>query len=41
VNQTGEPPEKVLNRDAVAEPASLDWYEAFARTRIADPPAAG
>ncbi|HMS78423.1 MAG TPA: acetoacetate--CoA ligase [Burkholderiaceae bacterium] len=37
----GEPPEKVLNRDAVAEPASLRWYEAFARTRIADPPAAG
>jgi acetoacetyl-CoA synthetase len=27
--------EKVVNRDAMANPASLDWYVAFARQRAA------
>lgn len=29
----GEPPEKVLNRDAMGNPASLEWYIDFARRR--------
>ena len=29
----GQPIEKVLNRDAMANPACLDWYEAFAAQR--------
>ncbi|MBA4255636.1 MAG: acetoacetate--CoA ligase [Polaromonas sp.] len=31
----GQPAEKVLNRDAMANPACLDWYLAFARDRQA------
>ena len=27
----GQPPEKVLNRDSMANPASIDWYVDFAR----------
>ena len=27
----GHPPEKAANRDAMANPASLDWFVAFAR----------
>lgn len=27
----GQPLEKVVNRDAMANPACLDWYVAFAR----------
>ncbi len=29
----GEPPEKVLNRDAMGNPASLEWFINFARRR--------
>ncbi|MGE4240115.1 acetoacetate--CoA ligase [Ramlibacter sp.] len=29
----GQPPEKVVNKDAMANPASLDWYIALARSR--------
>ncbi|HTP98057.1 MAG TPA: acetoacetate--CoA ligase, partial [Casimicrobiaceae bacterium] len=29
----GEPVERVVNRDAVANPASLDWYVQFATAR--------
>ena len=29
----GQPLEKVVNRDAMANPACLDWYVAFAKTR--------
>ena len=29
----GHPLEKVLNREAMANPGCLDWYVAFARTR--------
>ena len=31
----GQPLEKVLNRDAMANPGCLDWYVAFARERLA------
>jgi acetoacetyl-CoA synthetase len=31
----GQPLEKVVNRDAMANPASLDWYVAFAQKRQA------
>jgi acetoacetyl-CoA synthetase len=31
----GQPLEKVVNRDAMANPSSLDWYVAFARQRAA------
>jgi acetoacetyl-CoA synthetase len=31
----GQPLEKVVNRDAMANPASLDWYSSFARQRQA------
>jgi acetoacetyl-CoA synthetase len=31
----GQPLEKVVNRDAMANPASLEWYRAFARRREA------
>jgi acetoacetyl-CoA synthetase len=30
----GQPLEKVINRDAMANPACLAWYEAFARQRL-------
>jgi acetoacetyl-CoA synthetase len=29
----GKPLEKVVNQNAMANPACLDWYVAFARTR--------
>ena len=29
----GHPPEKAANRDAMANPRSLDWFVAFARAR--------
>ncbi|MEO8024356.1 acetoacetate--CoA ligase [Polaromonas sp.] len=31
----GQPLEKVVNKDAMANPACLDWYEAFAQQRLA------
>ena len=31
----GQSPDKVANRDALANPASLDWYVAFAQRRLA------
>ena len=31
----GQPIEKVINRDAMANPACLDWYLAFARDYLA------
>jgi acetoacetyl-CoA synthetase len=31
----GLPPEKVLNRDSMANPASIDWYVDFARRHLA------
>jgi acetoacetyl-CoA synthetase len=31
----GQPLEKVVNRDAMANPACLDWYVAFAQKRLA------
>ena len=31
----GQPLEKVVNRDAMANPACLDWYVAFAQQRLA------
>ncbi len=31
----GQPLEKVVNRDAMANPACLDWYVAFAARRLA------
>jgi acetoacetyl-CoA synthetase len=30
----GQPIEKVVNQDAMANPACLDWYVAFAATRV-------
>ncbi|MDB5844988.1 MAG: acetoacetate-CoA ligase, partial [Polaromonas sp.] len=33
----GQPLDKVLNRDAMANPHCLDWYVAFARERLAPP----
>ena len=30
----GQPIDKVLNRDAMANPACLDWYIAFAQQRL-------
>ncbi len=30
----GQPLEKVVNKDAMANPGSLDWYVAFARQRV-------
>jgi acetoacetyl-CoA synthetase len=33
----GQPLEKVVTRDALANPASLDWYVQFAATRSAPP----
>ncbi|RYF17528.1 MAG: acetoacetate--CoA ligase [Comamonadaceae bacterium] len=36
----GQPLEKVVNRDAMANPQCLDWYVEFARRRQAGPPAA-
>jgi acetoacetyl-CoA synthetase len=30
----GQPLEKVVNRDAMANPGCLDWYVAFARERL-------
>jgi len=35
----GQPLEQVVNRDAMANPACLDWYVALARRRAAAPPA--
>lgn len=32
----GQPLEKVVNRDAMANPGCLDWYVAFAQKRLAD-----
>ena len=32
----GQPLKKVVNRDAMANPACLDWYVAFAQKRLAD-----
>jgi acetoacetyl-CoA synthetase len=29
----GQPLEKVVNKDAMANPASLDWYVEFAKQR--------
>jgi acetoacetyl-CoA synthetase len=34
----GQPAEKVLNRDAMANPACLDWYVAFASQRQVSQP---
>ena len=31
----GQPLEKVVNRDAMANPGCLDWYVAFAQRRLA------
>jgi acetoacetyl-CoA synthetase len=31
----GQPVEKVLNRDAMANPACLDWYIALAKKHLA------
>jgi len=31
----GQPLEKVVNKDAMANPACLDWYVALARSRTA------
>ena len=36
----GQPLEKVVNRDAMANPACLDWYVAFARSRAQASPGA-
>jgi acetoacetyl-CoA synthetase len=33
----GQPLEKVMNKDAMANPACLDWYVAFAQQRLATP----
>ena len=33
----GQPLEKVLNRDAMANPHCLDWYVGFAQQRLARP----
>jgi len=33
----GQPLEKVVNKDAMANPACLDWYVAFAQQRLATP----
>jgi acetoacetyl-CoA synthetase len=33
----GQPIEKVVTRDALANPASLDWYVQFAATRSGQP----
>ncbi len=30
----GQPTEKVINKDALANPACLDWYLAFAKTHL-------
>jgi acetoacetyl-CoA synthetase len=30
----GQPIEKVVNKDAMANPACLDWYETFAESRV-------
>jgi len=30
----GQPLEKVINKDAMANPGSLDWYVAFANARL-------
>ncbi|MEW6694531.1 MAG: acetoacetate--CoA ligase [Pseudomonadota bacterium] len=35
----GQPPERVLNRDAMANPECLAWYIAYARDHAAVPPA--
>jgi len=35
----GEPPERVFNRDAIANPDCLDWYLRFATPRKDQPPA--
>jgi acetoacetyl-CoA synthetase len=37
----GQPLEKVVNRDAMANPASLDWFVQLARERGALTPAGG
>jgi acetoacetyl-CoA synthetase len=34
----GQPVEKVLNRDAMANPQCLDWYVELAQSRLAQPP---
>ena len=35
----GQPLDKVVNRDAMANPSSLDWFVAFAQRRAeASPP---
>ena len=31
----GQPLDKVVNREAMANPACLDWYVAFAAKRLA------
>ena len=36
----GQPIEKVVNKDAMANPGCLDWYVAFAAERAAQPVAA-
>jgi len=33
----GQPIEKVLNKDAMANPASLDWFVEFAKQRAQTP----
>jgi acetoacetyl-CoA synthetase len=33
----GQPLEKVVNKDAMANPASLDWFVAFAKKRAVTP----
>ncbi len=37
----GQPLDKVVNRDAMANPGCLDWYVGFAAQRAAEGPAAG
>ena len=34
----GQPVDKVVNRDAMANPACLDWYVAFAAERVLSSP---
>ena len=35
----GQPLEKVINREAMANPGCLDWYVAYARQRAGTTPA--
>src|SRR4051812_26444881 len=37
----GQPVEKVVNREAMANPAAMDWFIALARERVSAAPASG